>query len=107
MRAPFNVGDKVVCINARNLFGPERFTALPEEGRVYCVRDLYIDKEGHCACRLVGIRGQMADNTGYEPGFMASRFVEINRYRARRQQKRKATSPSEPPKATPAARSPS
>jgi len=69
----FRPGDKVICVDARGLT-PWKYSPLPAQGRLYCVREVYWDAglktQGICVC---GIRGRFTP-AGLEWGFVARRF---------------------------------
>ena len=68
----FNVSDKVVCVDAKNIHLP--FSAELIEGRVYCVH-------GHSwngSLYVVGIRGPI-DGFYREIGFCPSRFKLLSK----------------------------
>lgn len=71
-------GAKVICVNARGLRRRYR-PGPPEEGQIYCVREVYQDNACSCFhCRgqgilLVGVQGPAWHN-GLEAGFLVHRF---------------------------------
>jgi hypothetical protein len=70
--------DKVICVNAKNINGPERFSDIPVEGRIYTVRgvDTSPSASEPPGIYLVGIVGAVWRD-GSEFGFLPSRFRRI------------------------------
>jgi hypothetical protein len=99
---PFEAGDKVVCVDADFERGlGKNYTAMPEEGRVYCVRGIGLEKspDGKSwflmpvwCVQLVGIFGRPMPD-GSERGFMANRFALLSTVRENNRERLAARSP--------------
>ena len=76
----FDVGDKVVCVDAGNL-DPSLtllFSSIVEEGWVYIVEENVAVRDGYYGIRVLGITSTPEEATGLEPCWKSKRFRKID-----------------------------
>lgn len=78
------IGQKVVCIDGKFPLGIEKlYTALPEEGKTYIIREVSLgvnwkSKEGEVCLYLLGLRNPKSSKAPFpERGFNAERFKPL------------------------------
>lgn len=75
----FQIGQDVICINAKNIFNPDKFSSLPIEGHIYKIRSILPPSEsepdwGVC---VEEIKGKFCYFSKKEYGFFEWRFGPI------------------------------
>jgi hypothetical protein len=79
---PFHSGQRVVCINARNVDNPHQFSSKLIEGEKYNIRDCFTVEQkisdNIWAVHLEEIMGVYMPEYDVEKGFMAKRFRPLD-----------------------------